>query len=221
VTSADSAQAGALGGLVLAAGSGSRMGRPKALITGPDGQPWVLRAVNVLRSAGCFPVFVVVGAAADEVRAQLLAAPAREVVAVQADDWAEGMGASLRAGLRTALEAPEALEAVVVMLVDTPGVTADVDRRLADAARSSGERRLAESGPGLAAALARASYDGAPGHPVLIGRAHWQAVLATARGDRGARDYLRTADVAVVECGNLGSGVDADDADALAAMLEE
>jgi nicotine blue oxidoreductase len=114
---------------------------------------------------------------------------------IRADDWAEGMGASLRAGL-TAL-APTTYDAVLVSLVDLPDVDAAVVARLVATA----------SGPGD---LARASYDGRPGHPVLIGRDHWAGVVETATGDRGARDYLATRDVALVECGDLATGADVD-----------
>ena len=58
--------------------------------------------------------------------------------------------------------------------------------------------------------LARAAYDGVPGHPVLLGRDHWAGVAAAATGDRGARDYLAAADVVLVECGDLASGRDVD-----------
>jgi CTP:molybdopterin cytidylyltransferase MocA len=59
-------------------------------------------------------------------------------------------------------------------------------------------------------ALARASYHGRPGHPVVLGRSHWVAIAETARGDSGARDYLATHAAALVECGDLASGVDVD-----------
>lgn len=178
-------------GLLLAAGAGTRMGRPKALVSDVDG-PWLPRAVRVLRDGGCDAITVVLGAAADEARALLDGVGVEVVVA---DDWAEGMGASLRAGL-DGLEDADA-EAVVVSLVDLPDVTAGVVRRvLADGA-----------GP---AALARAAYDGTPGHPVVLGREHWAGVAATATGDRGARDYLATREVRLIECGDLATGRDRD-----------
>jgi CTP:molybdopterin cytidylyltransferase MocA len=58
--------------------------------------------------------------------------------------------------------------------------------------------------------LARAAYDGVPGHPVLFGRDHWPGVLETAHGDRGARAYLAGRDVELVECGDLATGHDVD-----------
>lgn len=185
-------------GLLLAAGAGRRMGRPKALVRDPHGRPFVVRGVEALRDGGCGRVTVVVGAAADEVRPLL---EPLDLDVVVADDWAEGMGASLRAGL-AALEAQDA-EVAVVHLVDLPDVDGRVVARLLHGA---------PTGPG---ALARASYDGRPGHPVLIGRDHWAGVVATARGDRGAREHLRTHEHLVVECGDLATGRDVDTPEAL------
>lgn len=178
-------------GLLLAAGAGSRMGRPKALVHDEHGS-WLQRAVAVLREGGCDPVVVVLGAAPEA--ADLLPPGVR---AVLAEDWAEGMGASLRAGLAELED--DAVEQVVVTLVDLPDLVPAVVRRLVAAAEPAG-----------AGALARASYDGEPGHPVLIGRDHWAGVRDVARGDRGARDLLAAGDVLLVECRDLAGGQDVD-----------
>ena len=61
--------------------------------------------------------------------------------------------------------------------------------------------------------LARASYDGVPGHPVLFGRDHWPGVLEIAHGDRGARDYLAGREVELIESGDLATGHDVDSRD--------
>jgi CTP:molybdopterin cytidylyltransferase MocA/ribosomal protein S18 acetylase RimI-like enzyme len=185
-------------GLLLAAGAGTRMGRPKALVVGDDGVPWLHAALARLQAGGCSRVTVVLGASAEEAALVLARAPVahEDVHVVVAADWAEGMGASLRAGL-TALD-PHA-DAVLVTLVDLPDLTSDVVRRVAAAA----------TGPAI---LARATYDGSPGHPVLIGRDHWAALRETVTGDRGARDYLAAHDVVGVECGDLATGRDMDTA---------
>ena len=143
---------------------------------------------------GCDSVVVVVGAAGDEAAA-LVRGSGVEVV--HATDWDEGMGASLRAGLAH-LEEGDA-DLALVTLVDLPDVTAEVVRRVLAAALGDGP-----------AALARAAYDGIPGHPVAIGREHWAAVRSTARGDRGARDHLRATPHVLVECGDLATGRDLD-----------
>jgi len=184
-------------GLVLAAGAGRRMGGPKALVRGPDGEAWVARAARTLAEGGCDPVLVVLGAAAEQARA-LLPAGSRALVAT---DWAQGMGASLRAGLAELAGLPQDVVAVVVGLVDTPDVGPPVVARLL-------ARSLPELGPEL---LARACYHDVPGHPVLLGRAHWASVAQAAAGDVGARGYLAgRPDVLRVECADLADGTDVD-----------
>lgn len=184
-------------GLLLAAGAGRRMGTPKALLRDGSGTPFVTRALTVLRDGGCDEVCVVVGAEADAVTG-LVDGDASVVHAV---DWAEGMGASLRAGLTSA--ARTQARCAVVSLVDLPDVGAEV------------VRRLLAGVPHDETALARAAYDGRPGHPVLIGRAHWSGVIDSATGDRGARDYLTENPPVLVECGDLATGRDVDTPDLL------
>ncbi len=179
-------------GLLLAAGAGSRMGTPKALVTDSDGTSWLRRGTEVLLDGGCDSVTIVLGAAADEASALV---PGGPVTTVVAPDWAEGMSASLRAGLQSA--AAGSADAVVITLVDLPDVEADVVRRVV----------AAGAGPDT---LARATYDGRPGHPVVIGRAHWSGVLASLAGDAGARSYLASHPVDLVECGDIATGRDVD-----------
>ena len=184
-------------GLLLAAGAGRRMGRPKALLRDRSGVPFLDRVIGSLLEGGCERVTVVVGAAADEAMSMLEEAGWVEdpaVGVVMAEDWQEGMGASLRAGLRTL----DSGEAALVTLVDLPDVDETVVRRIA----------AAGSGPD---ALVRATYDGRPGHPVLIGRNHWPGVLSTARDDQGAREYLAAHEHVACECGDLATGRDVDE----------
>ena len=168
------------------------MGRPKALVRDADGTSWLQHAVEVLSDGGCDGVTVVLGAGADEAVSLL---DGLGVDVVIAHDWDKGMSASLRSGLES-LKGSDA-EAAVVSLVDLPDLTAAVVRRVLS------EREGDE-------ALARASYHGRPGHPVVLGRVHWQRVAGVATGDAGARDYLAEHDAVLVECGDLASGVDVD-----------
>lgn len=132
-------------------------------------------------------MYVVLGATADQARPLLDGLPVEVVVA---KDWADGMGASLHAGLA----AVSRRGAVLVSWVDLPDVGPDVVPRVLEAD----------------AELARAAYDGSPGHPVLLGPNHLDALMATLRGDLGARGYLDARDVTLVECGDLATGVDVD-----------
>lgn len=173
-----------ISGIVLAAGAGTRHGGPKALVPG-----WLDDAARLLLDGGCERVVVVLGAAADEARV-LLPADSR-VTAVDADDWSDGVGASLRAGLAHAMG-----DAVLITLVDLPGTPVSVV-----------ERVLREGGRD---ALRQATYDGRPGHPVLVGANHWGPLGASVSGDRGARPYLVSHGVTEVECGDLHHGRDED-----------
>lgn len=179
---------GAPAGLLLAAGEGSRLGRPKALVE-IDGVRLVDRGVRMLHEAGCTPIIVVTGAARVDVAG---------AVVVHNPDWRTGMGSSLRAGL-SAL-APDC-PAVVIALVDQPKVTADAVRRLRDA-HESGAR------------VAVAAYEGRPRNPVLISSEHFAEAASYAIGDMGAREFLRARqDIVVpVPCDDVA---DPDDIDTL------
>lgn len=174
---------------MLAAGAGTRAGGPKALRRGADGVPWLHLSVSALRAGGCDPVLVVLGAEAEAARALV---PAEGDVVV-ADDWADGLSASLTAGLR-ALDA----DAAVVTLVDLHGLPAEAVARILES-------------PVDTTTLRRAIYAGRPGHPVLLGRDHWTAAAASAEGDRGAGRYLKAQGAELVELSGLWDGEDDDD----------
>ena len=173
--------------MLLAAGEGSRFGRPKALIK-LNGQTLAERGVNLLRVGGADPILIVTGAAPVELSG------ARTVYN---PEWRTGMGSSLRAALQ-ALTSTD-VGAVVVALADQPLVGAEAVARL-----------IAAYGAG--AAVAVAAYDGQPRNPVLLAREHWAEVIATATGDQGARTFLRARRdlVTLVECGDTGRPDDID-----------
>ncbi|MET8489589.1 NTP transferase domain-containing protein [Streptomyces tendae] len=181
-------------GLLLAAGGGRRLGgRPKALLE-HRGHPLVEHAVGALRAAGCARVHVVLGARAEDVRAR---AALDDCVLVDNPGWEQGMGSSLRAGLRSL--SGTGARAALVCLVDQPGIGAEAMARVRAAYRDE-------------TSLVSAAYAGVRGHPVLLGAAHWAGIAATATGDRGARAYLREheAEIALVECGDVARPYDID-----------
>ncbi|MGI5168770.1 nucleotidyltransferase family protein [Spirillospora sp. CA-253888] len=184
-------------GLLLAAGEGSRLGRPKALVE-VGGERLVDRGVRTLREGGCSPVLVVAGAVTVEVIG---------AVVVPNDDWRSGMGSSLRAGLAAL---PPGCPAAVVALVDQPLVTAAAVGRLI-AAYEAGAR------------VAVATYGGRPRNPVLFAAEHFAAVAASARGDVGARQFLRAHPdlVTPVPCDDVAAPDDIDTPADLAAFTED
>lgn len=169
--------------MLLAAGAGTRYGKPKVLA---GGGAWLDAGVTALHQGGCDDIVVVLGAAVVEVPS-----PARGVVAA---DWADGLSASVRAGLAAV---PETAQCAVLTTVDTPDIGAAVVHRVLAAARSTG--------------LARAMYGDRPGHPVAVVREHWPALLDSLRGDQGAGPFLRARDdVVLVDCADLATGHDVD-----------
>ncbi len=196
-------------GLVLAAGAGRRYGMPKALVS-YEGGLLVERAYRLVADV-CEVVIVVLGAAADEVRSRADLGDAQVVIN---RDWDTGMGSSLRTGLaalgsragesrhdRHSARGPDlvgagSVDAVLVHLVDLPGMTVAALRRIA--------------GHAAADVLAVASYSGVRGHPVLLGRTHWAGVAEAATGDQGARAYLAAHEVIEVECADVADPADLD-----------
>jgi CTP:molybdopterin cytidylyltransferase MocA len=179
-------------GLLLAAGAGTRLGRPKALVE-LGGRRLVERGVDMLRAAGCAPVVVVLGAAADHVLDTVDLGDAPVMVN---PDWAGGIGSSLRVGLAAQ---PADVRAVVVALADQPLIGRAAISRLAAAWRAG-------------AVAAVATYGGEARNPVLLDRSVWADVGAAAIGDKGARALLRNhlEQVTPVPCDGTGSPFDLD-----------
>lgn len=174
------------------------MGLPKALLRDDFGVPYLDRVVGALFEGGCTTVTVVLGSAAEDATELLRFhgwLECDDLSVVVDDDWAQSTGSSLRRGLES-LAGDTETDAALIMLVDLPDVHDDAIHRLAD---------LADAG-----ALARATYGGRPGHPVLIGREHWAATAAAATGDHGGRDYLDSHDVREIACDDLATGRDLD-----------
>jgi len=178
-------------GLLLAAGQGSRLGRPKALVE-IGGITLAERGVALLRDGGADPIVIVTGAAP-------VSMPG--VITAHNPEWRKGMGSSLREGL---LSLPADRDAVVIALVDQPLIGAEAVRRLIAAYLAGAE-------------IAVACYQGRPRNPVLIGRARWADAAAAAAGDAGARGFLRARPelVTAVECGDVGRPDDLDTQDDL------
>ena len=186
-------------GILLAAGEGSRLGQPKALVD-VAGQRLVDRGSRMLRDGGAAPIMVITGAARVDVAGALV---------VHNPDWASGMGSSLATGLSALQALPGECDAAVMALADQPLVGSESVRRLI-AAHQAG------------ASIAVAAYHGRPRNPVLIAREHWAEVLTLAKGDAGARPFLRAHPdlVTLIECGDTGSPDDIDTPEDLARVTQ-
>lgn len=195
--------------VLLAAGSGSRLGLgPKALLP-HRGRALVEHVVAVLLAGGCDVVVVVLGADADRVRAEASLGDPRVRVVVNRD-WSSGMASSLRAGVAAAL----ALEPsrVVVAHVDQPGVVPDDVARLLAAhrpGRVTASCWTAAVDPGDATVPDRRPHWA---HPLVLGAALAGPAAASAHGDHGARNFLHAHADLIDVVDHPGDGRDLDTA---------
>jgi CTP:molybdopterin cytidylyltransferase MocA len=180
-----------VGGLILAAGEGRRFGGTKQLARF-EGRPLLEHALEAM--SGVSPRVVVLGHAAEEILARVDLHGASPVVC---EGWADGQSASLRCGLAALGD----VDAVVVVLGDQPGITPEAIEAIAAA---GGDEEAV-----------RATYDGVPGHPVLLRRPLLERA-GELRGDSGFRDLLRGAAVREVEIGELADPADIDTREELA-----
>lgn len=176
-----------IGGLVLAAGASTRFGAQKQLAE-LDGVPMLEHSLRIMRSALPGRVVVVLGSGADEIVSRVNLHGSDPIVCAR---WEEGQSASLACGLAELSDC----EAVVVTLGDQPRVSPDAIRRVI--------------GGRSGASAIRATYDGNPGHPVLLERELFEA-LRDVTGDRGARNLLLSVPVRDLPCDDLGGGQDVD-----------
>lgn len=189
-----------VGGIVLAAGRSTRMGRPKALLEA-GGESFLKLAMRALRDGGCEAIVVVVGYG-DETAANARDAGAvvvrnREIDSEQID--------SLRMGLEAL---PDRVGAAVVLPVDHPLVRGTTVAALVRRWREAPER------------IVRPIHAGRPGHPTVFPRSVWSELA----GDlpRGARSLVEdeahpTLDVPVEDTGVIA---DIDTPEAYARWVE-
>lgn len=179
--------------VIVAAGSSSRLGQPKQLLVF-DGEPLLERTIRVASASGAAPVFVVLGAHRESIQNRVNFAGVRIVINEQ---WDEGLGSSVRAGVRAVdSEAPNPT-GVLLMTCDQPRVSAEHLRRMVDAASRAREAAVVSA------------YAGARGTPAIFPSTAF-ADLCRLRGDRGARSLLLNPLWPVIEIELEGGEIDID-----------
>lgn len=158
--------------VILAAGASMRLGRPKQLVSLPNGQTLLQHAIASALAAGVEEAIVVLGANAERIRPTLETTPATVVIN---DAWVTGPGSSLHRGIRAAAGATR----VLVMTCDQPMIDFDHLRRLIAAAETSPD------------GASGAAYDGAIGVPACFDRRHFGSLLAL-DPSAGAARFLRS-----------------------------
>jgi CTP:molybdopterin cytidylyltransferase MocA len=179
--------------VVLAAGASTRMGEPKQLLPF-SGRPLLVRAVEAALASSAWPVVVVLGAHAQQIRPLLARFP---VLVAENPAWAEGMASSLRTGIATLPQFSRSLHGALVALCDQPAFSAGVVDQLVARQRATGRSIVATR------------YHGRNGAPALFLRGHFPT-LTTLTGEEGARALLNAAsdEIASVDLPALATDLD-------------
>ncbi len=156
--------------IVLAAGASTRMRLTKQLL--PFKRKNLLQyTIDEASNSKAGSVVLVLGAHAEEIRRSVRA---EKALVVLNESWSEGMGASIRTGIKAL---PPSVEAAIISLCDQPLLTSSVFDALVDAWVSSGKPIVASE------------YDGSPGVPALFARKYFPELTAL-QGDTGARRVI-------------------------------
>jgi molybdenum cofactor cytidylyltransferase len=159
--------------VILAAGESARLGQPKQLLRFSQfGNETLLdRTVTLAGEVGTEPVFVVLGANADEIKRSCLL---EHCIVLPNADWAKGMASSLRLGISAMTEIFPDASGVLLMVCDQPALSREHLRRLLELHRNEPE------------IVAASRYAGRSGVPAIVPRALFPKLL-TLTGDHGAR----------------------------------
>lgn len=164
-----------IGLILLAAGESRRLeGLSKQLLK-YRGKSLVRHSAEIALASGCSPVCIVLGARSTEIQKEVEDLP---VEIVNNQNWSDGMGASLKAGLERLLEIEPPLSAVVIQLCDQPFVTAETIHALIDAHKNT------------QAAIVACEYGETIGVPVLFSGAMFNELLNLA-ADGGAKRIIK------------------------------
>ena len=161
------------GVIILAAGSSSRLGKPKQNLIF-QGQTLLQRAIQNALSSVCQSVIVVLGGNAEIIQPTIEEQP---VPVIYNPGWAEGMGSSIRLGITELQKANPNVKSAILMLCDQPFADAAIINQLIQKRSSSGKTIVAST------------YDGITGSPALFDHSHFDELLQLT-GNNGAKKLL-------------------------------
>ncbi len=163
--------------ILLAAGASTRLGQPKQLLQLPafGGETLLAHTVGLVHAAGAVPLFVVLGAHAEEIQRQ---SQLPHCTVLRNDAWAEGMASSIRIGIAAVIEQVPNASGVTLLVCDQPALSVEHLRHLLACHRKDPDTIVASH------------YAGRLGVPAVFPRAFFPALLQL-KGDRGARVLLQ------------------------------
>lgn len=180
--------------ILLAAGTSSRLGQPKQLLRF-RGETLIERAIRLAVEAGAVPVFAVLGAHQDKIRA---AVPLTGAIPVIHEGWEQGLATSIHAGLRALDGFPQQSAGAMLLGCDQPQLTAEHLRAL-----------LAAFCDQTVPTIVASAYAGVLGIPAVFPPEVFPELYAL-RGDRGAKALLTKPPCRLISLPFAGGEVDID-----------
>jgi molybdenum cofactor cytidylyltransferase len=163
-----------IGLIILAAGSATRMGRPKQLLS-YQGRSLILHAVEVALASLCQPIIVILGAYAEQIKPKLML---KAVQVVENSQWQEGMSSSIRAGISMLLKTNSKVDAVIISLADQPLVSPQIFNQLIQSYQETQKVIIASK------------YNETTGVPALFSNALFPELMQL-EGDKGAKALIQ------------------------------
>ncbi|MDJ0676793.1 MAG: nucleotidyltransferase family protein [Calothrix sp. MO_167.B42] len=163
-----------IGLIILAAGTASRMGQPKQLLT-YQGHSLIRHVVDMALNSVCQPVVVVLGAYTKQIKPEV---ENLSIKLVENTNWSEGMSSSIRSGINALEKTKPKLDAVIIALADQPLISAEVFDRLVKVYQNTGKSIVASA------------YDDVLGVPALFDHTLFSELI-NLEGDRGAKALIR------------------------------
>ncbi|MDE3247192.1 MAG: nucleotidyltransferase family protein [Bacteroidota bacterium] len=160
--------------IVLAAGASVRMGSPKQLLQ-VNGSTLLRHTVQEALRAACGPVLLVLGANENEMRSEVAHLDTETVVN---EEWREGMGASIRAGIAALQSMHPECGAAVIMVSDQPLVHSGLVKELVSTHQTT------------AKSIVACRYADSFGPPVLFQSGFFPQLLSL-HGDTGAKALVK------------------------------
>ena len=159
--------------IILAAGSSSRLGQPKQLLSYQH-KSLLDNAIEEAKKATDGPVLVILGGNRELIEKSITRS---DIQLIYNPGWEEGMASSIRLGLAVSKEANPALERIIFTVCDQPFVTAELFRALVNEAAASGKGIVASS------------YGDTFGTPVLFDKKYFDE-LTLLKGAEGAKKIV-------------------------------
>jgi len=163
--------------ILLAAGASTRLGQPKQLLrlSAFGGETLLDHTIGLAQAAGATPLFVVLGAHAEEIQRQ---SQLSHCTVLRNEAWSEGMASSVRTGIAAVIEQAPDASGAMLLVCDQPALSAEHLHQLL---------ALHRNDPG---SIAASRYADRTGVPAVFPRALFPALLEL-KGDQGARAILQ------------------------------